>query len=202
MKKEIVDARGLACPQPLILTRKALLKLSSGDTVDVLIDNPTSMQNVERFCKENGASVQVYENNGVYTLTVRKEKELTVSSGVEQYCDIPAPRSSVICIKSDRMGSGADELGEILMKGLINTVNSSEHLPETVVFYNNGVKLTLQESPVLPSLKELEAKGVSIMVCGTCADYYKVKELVGVGVISNLYDIYNVLAQAGHIVYP
>lgn len=108
----------------------------------------------------------------------------------------------VVVIKNDKMGFGADDLGAILIKGFLNTIKKISDLPQKIIFYNSGVKLILKDSPVIDSLQELEELGVTILICGTCADYFKVKDKVGCGTLSNMYDITDSLTHASHIIVP
>ena len=100
------------------------------------------------------------------------------------------------------MGVGDDDLGSILAKALINTIKEVEPLPESILFYNGGVFLALKDSPVVQPLQELSDRGVKILVCGTCLDFYGKKAEVGVGIVSNMYDILQALTDAGHVVMP
>lgn len=108
----------------------------------------------------------------------------------------------IISISSDKMGSGSDELGEILMKGFINTIVKTDPLPQKIIFYNAGALLVTKDSPVLETLKELENSGIEILVCGTCADYFNVKDKVAVGSISNMPTILESLTSAPKVVTP
>lgn len=201
-----VDARGQLCPKPLILTKKALLEIRTGETMEVLIDNETSRSNVERFLKDNGMSVECSEENGVFRLSVTKTGELLSKPVAEEYCETSpgAPRgrigAHVFVFKKARVAN--DELGEILTIGFFSTIGELELLPEKIIFYHEGVRLVLDDSPVLDHLKKLESLGVSIMICGTCVDHYKVKERVQVGVVSNAYDILTAMSEAHHLVSP
>jgi selenium metabolism protein YedF len=93
-------------------------------------------------------------------------------------------------------------LGTILIKAFINTLPETTATPKTIIFLNSGIFLALKDSPVLDSLIKLEQSGVEILTCGTCLDYYKKKEELGVGNISNMYDILERLSQAGNVIYP
>ncbi len=111
-------------------------------------------------------------------------------------------QGTVVVISSRYMGSGNDELGAILMKSFIYALSQQEVLPETILFYNSGAYLTCEESPSLDDIKSLEAEGVEILTCGTCLNFYGLKEKLKVGEISNMYDIVEKMTQAGHIVKP
>lgn len=108
----------------------------------------------------------------------------------------------IIVFKNERMGVGDDDLGTILIKGFINTIKEILPLPKKIICYNNGVKLTLKNSPVIDSLLELEKLKIKILICGTCADYFKIKDKIGCGIISNMYDITDSLTKASHIIAP
>ena len=108
----------------------------------------------------------------------------------------------VLLIKNDRMGSGPDELGTILMKGFMNVIQEVAPLPGTIIFYNNGIHLTIEGSPVLDTLKELESRGVTILVCGTCLNYFDKKESLEAGKVSNMHEITETLTRARHIIAP
>lgn len=202
MKSSTVDARGQVCPKPLILTKKALNETADGGRLTVLIDNDTSRQNVERFLRDNGMTVETSEEGGVFTLHVTKTRRQLSHPQAEAYCTTQPRTPHAVCIKSDRMGFGDDELGSILIKAFVNTIAETEPLPGTIILYNSGINLALTDSPVLDALKELEQSGVKILVCGTCADYFGKKDQVAVGIVSNMYDISQALASASHVVYP
>ncbi len=129
-----------------------------------------------------------------------------VNSSSEAYCSISTKKKltadHIIAITNDKMGSGSDELGKILIQGFMNTIKEVSPLPQKIILYNNGIKLTLKDSPVIDSLKELEKLGVKIQICGTCVDYYEVKDKIGCGKISNMYDIIDSLTKATHIISP
>jgi selenium metabolism protein YedF len=108
----------------------------------------------------------------------------------------------VICITSDKMGTGPDELGDVLMRAFINIIDETAPLPRAIAFYNTGIRLTLNDSPVLESLRELTGYGVRIIICGTCVNFFEAKDKVAVGTVSNMYDIAQTLTTASHVIRP
>ena len=110
--------------------------------------------------------------------------------------------NTVVVISSDRMGTGNDDLGKVLIKGFIFAVSQLDTLPKTMLFYNGGATLTAEGSDSLEDLKSLEAQGVNIMTCGTCLDYYGLKEKLQVGTVTNMYSIVETMQGAGHIMRP
>ncbi|OGJ87442.1 MAG: hypothetical protein A2268_14500 [Candidatus Raymondbacteria bacterium RifOxyA12_full_50_37] len=198
-----VDARGLLCPKPLILTKKEFSGLTPGEELTILIDNETSKSNVERFLTDNGAAVTVTSENGLFTLKAVKKTLALAHPDAESYCTAIQPANPhVICIKADTMGHGEEDLGRILIKAFINTIKEASPLPGSIVFYNKGIFLALTDSPVINALVDLQEKKVKILVCGTCLDYYGKKAELGAGIVSNMYDITQSLTSAGHIVCP
>jgi len=205
MNEMTVDARGQVCPKPLILTKQALKNLQKDQTLKVLIDNDTSKKNVERFLIDNGIHPAITSSSGVFTLIINGAPEQLIRPDAETFCEVSSEQSirpHVILIKNDKMGNGPDELGTILIKAFVNTIKEVSPLPDAMVFYTNGVLLTIDESPVLGALHELEKKGIRMLVCGTCADYFQIKGRIRVGIISNMYTILETLTGAGRILVP
>jgi selenium metabolism protein YedF len=202
----IVDTKGQLCPAPLIAAKKALKETTEGESFIVLTDNQTSFDNLSRFLKDNKAEVQVSEGGGVWTLTITKTTANVVLTKPEEYC---APSIShfekgnfVVAITSDKMGEGDEELGHLLMTNFIKALKDLDKLPQKMVFYNNGVKLASNSSPIVEHLKDMEKMGVEIILCATCVNYYSLESLIGVGIVSNMYTIAELLASAGNIVRP
>ncbi|MBM3237089.1 sulfurtransferase-like selenium metabolism protein YedF [Candidatus Poribacteria bacterium] len=192
---KIVDARGLACPQPVILTGKAL---KESDTVMVIVDDETPKDNVSRIATRKGYNVKVEEKDGDFYIHIQKKN--TVSEEVVA-SPIPAPEGDlVVLISSNTVGRGSDELGEILMRAFMHTFMEVEPKPQTMIFINSGVKLAIEDSIVLEDLQALAGEEIQILVCGTCLDYFKLKDKVAVGEVSNAYTILETLLQAGKVV--
>ncbi len=200
MNKNIIDARNKDCPLPLIMLKKALLENCKGFLL--LINNPIAKENITRFLTENKVDFEFTEDNGSYKFFVNNpDNSYTEKSKVINQAPATTGKH-IICIKSDKMGHGSDELGLILLKAFINNLKEVAPLPSAIIFYNNGVKLTLKNSAVIDSLIELNSYGVKILVCGACVDYYNIKEMIGVGIISNMYEITEQLTNASHVIYP
>jgi len=192
MTKEI-DARGLACPQPVILTKKALQDHSD---IVVLVDNETARENVKRMATSQGCNVEIDEKGGAIHVFITKGCS----------CDIPEDTATtsrgplVIAIGSDTMGKGNDELGTVLMKGFMHTLMETSPRPDTIIFFNAGVKLTINESEILEDLRTLSQEGVKILVCGTCLDFFDIKDQLAAGMVSNMYDIAETMTGAERLV--
>lgn len=186
-----VDARGLNCPLPVIRTKKALEDMEEGD-LTVLIERPDGCQNVKRFAESQGYKVTVDEKDSLFYIHIHKEKTEQTAS--------PKQSNNVVFITTDRLGTGDQRLGKILMKAFLNTLWDAEPKPAKVLFLNNGVKLTTEGSEVLDSLKLLEEAGVEIFSCGTCLEYYQLKDKLKVGLVTNMYDTVDSLLSAGKII--
>ncbi len=108
----------------------------------------------------------------------------------------------VLYLASDRMGEGSEELGQLLIRSYLYTLTQADALPRTILLVNGGVRLALEESPVLGYLQELVQKGVTLLACGTCLDYFEAKERLAAGQVSNMYDIAEELARAPKVIRP
>jgi selenium metabolism protein YedF len=204
--KNIIDAKGLACPQPVILTKQAL---ESKDEITVIVDNATAVENVRRMGTRSGCEVDIEKKrDGTFHLHLSRKGKEAPSGRTEKSPDESAGFTCmtegpmVVVISSDKMGKGNDELGQILMRSFIHTLLSLSPMPETLIFYNTGVKMAVKGSDVLDDLKELEKKGVSILVCGTCLNYFGISNDLACGTVSNMYDITSSMSAAGRLVVP
>jgi selenium metabolism protein YedF len=202
----IVDTKGQLCPAPLIAAKKALKETAAGESFIVLTDNQTSFDNLSRFFKDNKADFRVSESGGVCTMTIVKATGEVVQTRAEEYWDSPVAHfqkgNFVVAISSDKMGEGDDQLGHLLMANFIKALKDLDKLPKKMVFYNNGVKLVTNSSPVIEHLRDLEKMGVEIMLCATCVNHYSLESVVGAGKVSNMYTIAETLASSGNIVKP
>jgi selenium metabolism protein YedF len=200
---QVVDGKGLLCPQPLILTRKALKNCLPGETLKIECDNQTAYQNILTYLKDQSLTPSGKVKEGIFQIEVINQQNKTAEEN-DSFSMNPGICSSayVIAIGSDRMGEGDPQLGSILMKGFLNALLEQPVLPTHLIFYNSGVKLTIKDSGVISSIKELEAGGVDILVCGTCTDFYELKDQLGAGRISNMFTLTEIMAKTGHVVKP
>ena len=105
-------------------------------------------------------------------------------------------------LSSETMGEGSEELGRLLMKGFIYALSQQEILPETVLLYNGGAKLSCEGAETLDDMKNLEALGVEILTCGTCLNFYGLTDKLSVGKITDMYTICEKLTEADKVVRP
>ncbi|ETA80123.1 sulfurtransferase-like selenium metabolism protein YedF [Youngiibacter fragilis] len=205
MKKEL-DARGKACPIPVVETKKLLAGMASGDTVVVTVDNYVAVQNLSKMASQKNipvSSIKVDESEYVVTLTMT-ETAPEAEDIVEAAECIPdgIRGNTVVVLSSDKMGEGDEKLGRTLMKGFIYALTEQDILPKTILLYNNGAKLSVHGSDSLPDLKLLESQGVEILTCGTCLNFYGITEKLGVGSVTNMYVIAEKQMKAAKIVKP
>lgn len=200
--KVIVDARGLSCPMPVIKTKKALEEIESGE-LEVLVSDSTPRENVLKFAKSAGCVAEVVkdEADDIVIKIVKGEGsdlEKADSNLLVEGCS--TEYKEVIVITKDTLGEGERELGEILMKGFLFTLTESDPLPKSVILMNSGVKLSTKTKAAIENLKILEEKGVEILSCGTCLDYYNLKEDLQVGTVSNMYTIVENMKEATKVI--
>ena len=197
-----VNAMGDNCPIPDIKTKKAIAALTGPETIEVLVDNEIAVQNVTKMASGSGGKVTSEKlGDAEFKVTIEMEGA-PAADEAEAVCVPDARDNTVVVVSSDRMGSGNDELGKVLIKGFIFAVTQLDTLPKTMLFYNGGATLTTEDSDSLEDLKSLEAQGVEIMTCGTCLDYYGLKDKLAVGTVTNMYSIVETMAKAGRIVRP
>lgn len=189
---ELVDARGMACPAPVVKTKDALR--GGAKVIEVLVDNPTARDNVCRFATSQGCSVGVKEEGDIFRIAVSKTTE--ASSSWPEPVAADSGIRSVVVISEDIMGRGDRELGEILVKAFLNTLAENEPPPWRMALFNSGVKLAVEGADTVQALSNLDRLGVEILVCGTCLDFFGMKEKLAVGTVSNMYDIMTTMLSA------
>jgi len=198
-----VDARGQKCPVPLIMTKKALAEIGADEVLEILIDNETSVKNVTRFLEEHMMMVGTEQEGDIFRLVVHKTGVIPEQTRVEEYCEIPQQPNTdyVVAFQKFDYTKGPDELDTMLMKAFVGTLPDLDYRPRAMVFLSTGIYLALNDSPVLESLIRLEKEGVKILVCGTCLDFFGKKPELGAGIVSNMYDILNLMTTAGKVIY-
>ncbi|SHK14803.1 selenium metabolism protein YedF [Anaerobranca californiensis DSM 14826] len=175
---KIIDNSKLPCPQPVINTKKAI---EEGLPVKSIVDNEVAKENVVKFCTKLGLKTEVIKNGEKYEIIIGKDGELLKLTKNEL--------EGTYLIKSKTLGVGDEKLGEGLMKAFIYTLTQKDKAPKRIMLLNSGVFLAVKGSQTVDDLKVLAQKGTEILSCGTCLDFYNVKEQLAVGTITNMYDI-------------
>jgi selenium metabolism protein YedF len=196
MAREL-DCRGLACPAPVLQT-KELIEQEHPNSLIVLVDNEAARQNVSRFLSTQKFEVSVVENEGQFRITgthggAPRVEEPAVNPDT-------AEKKIMVMVATDRMGVGDDQLGRKLLFNFLKTLKEMGPQLWRLVFVNNGVKLTIEGAETLSILQELAAEGVTILVCGTCLDHFKLLEKKQVGETTNMLDIVTAMQLADSVV--
>ncbi|AJE04931.1 sulfurtransferase-like selenium metabolism protein YedF [Geobacter pickeringii] len=177
-----IDCRNMACPLPVVTVKRAL-ESAGGETVRVLLDDGPSRENVRRFVVERGYAVEE---------SSLSEGVAFVIGGVsrdEASADGSAGGRKVVLITSDRLGEGPEELGRLLMKNFIITLLDLDVVPDRMLFVNGGIFLTTEGSEVLEALEKLGNRGVEVLSCGVCLDFYHRKDKLRAGAVTNMFTI-------------
>lgn len=257
MEKKIIDARGLACPLPVVNAKKAIGEFQEDGILTVLVDNEIAVQNLKKFAGQRGmkasgekkaekefeVTIQVaapsasavgrgaQADGTVRTAASRTAAaEKSAASGTaaetgiahasgtvsgaeasgengeeaETTSCIPDSRKKgmTVVLSADVMGGGDEKLGRTLMKAFIFALTKQDLLPETILCYNSGAYLTCEGSESLEDFKSLEAEGVTIMTCGTCLDFYGIKDKLAVGTVTNMYEIVETMENSRELIRP
>ncbi len=196
-----IDARGKACPQPVLMTKDALESVEEG-VITVLIDSEISKDNVVRFATSQGCKTEVETKDEVFQVKVTKGKRQAKKEDENETLETGKASNIVIYIHSNTMGTGDDDLGSILMKGFIKTLMDVDPKPVKIIFVNKGKYLTTGGSELIEDIREMEEMGVEVLSCGTCLDFFHRKASLEVGIASNMFDIASALMQADKVVMP
>ena len=205
----IVDVRGLACPHPVILAKKAI---AENEEVTVLVDNEIAVENIRRLAAKTACGFSVTEKEGgvreIALVRIGAAGQTPVDAGAgaaELTCGVAPGKETgtvVVILSDNHMGRGDDVLGDVLIRTFIHTLAQLKPLPATIICYNAGVKLAVKDSPVLDDFQQLAQAGVDILVCGTCVNYFGLGDQIAAGRISNMYDIAETMAGTARLLRP
>lgn len=199
---QTVDAMGKQCPIPVVMARQALQGMQTPDTLVVLVDNEVAVQNLTKLAGSCHLPVRAEKlGDKRFEITMDVAAPVTPSRTRRSACRISGgiPSSP---LAPTGWADGEEALGKTLLKGFLYAVSQLPSLPQTILFYNTGARITCSGSDSLEDLKFMEAQGVEILTCGTCLDYYKLKETLAVGGVTNMYVIAEKLSAAGKVIKP
>lgn len=198
-----IDAMGDPCPIPVVKTKNAIRGMNGSGVVLIDVDNEIAVQNLTKMAVQKGYGV-----SGTKLADDHFQVKMVVG-GAEaeaqpepEACRPDVRSSRVVAVSSDKMGEGDEALGRLLMKSFIFALTQQEVLPEAIIFYNGGARLTCAEGPILEDLRTLEAQGVEIITCGTCLNHYGLTEQLKIGSVTNMYEIAERLLRADSVVKP
>ena len=202
--EKIIDCNGMACPLPVVNAKKAAEGLNPGDVLTVQVDNEIAVQNLTRFAEHKGFAVSAEKKaQKEYAVTMTVSGEAAEAKEEEITCAVDTRRKGmVVVLSANVMGIGDSKLGTSLMKAFVFALTKQDQLPDTILCYNSGAYLTCEGADTLEDLKLLESEGVTILTCGTCLDFYGLKEKLGVGGVTNMYDIVERMENAAQIIKP
>jgi len=193
-----IDCRGKACPHPVLMTKQALEGLIEGEVI-LIVDNEAARENVERFAKSQGCAVTTEKKGPDFHLRLQKVKSGEDHKAVREKRD---GANVVVYLNSRFLGIGDEALGSILMRSFLKTLLELKTIPSRLILINSGVWLSSEGSDVLETLQTLSERGVEILSCGTCLDFYGLKENLRVGAVSNMFTIAQTLLEAERVVRP
>lgn len=202
--KKILDERGKTCPVPVVEARNTLENLAPGDELEVVVDNAIAVENLLKMGTQLGLKT-------TWSKVTDAEYRVVMTQKVVQDVPLATPDADfwgteesmwVVVLSSESMGTGDETLGKVLMKGFLYALTELDTLPQAVLMYNGGARLSASGSECLEDLLYLESQGVDVLTCGTCLDYLGLDEAPEVGTVTNMYHIAEIMGKADKLVQP
>jgi len=193
-----IDAKGLACPQPILVVQEMLGKNPNTTVLEVEVDNRAASENVLRFLENQGYNASVVEKNNLFVITTNGQSDKlqnTASERIESNS-----KKCLIIITSETLGKGDDVLGKKAMCNFLKTLPEMGTSLWRICFLNGGVILCTGESPALEYIQILKEQGVSVFVCGSCLEHFQLTDKKRVGETTNMLDIVTSLDLAEKII--
>ena len=196
---KLIDAKGQNCPIPVIMAKK---EIDAGQNEFLIeVDNPTAVENLQRLADSQGYRTTVESAGGIFRITFVKPS-CEVCSEAQAVIAQPAPKTGrwSVFVGKDIIGGGDETLGRSLLKMFFYTLTESEDLPSSILFMNGGVKIPVEDDQIVEHLRVLADRGVKIIVCGTCLNFYQLTDRLQIGTVSNMYDIVEQMKQADKVI--
>ena len=207
--EQLLNCIGLACPIPVVKSKKAIEAFSENGTLTVLADNETCVSNLTKLAASMNLPIeseQTGEKEYTVKISVDTEEVKKHMGGPELpegvSCELPKGVRPTVVLAANTMGSGDEALGKALMKAFLFALTNADIVPERIICYNSGAYLTCEGSESLEDLKNLKEAGAEIFTCGTCLNFYGLTEKLAVGEVSNMYAIVEMQMKAGKIIRP
>lgn len=203
--ERVIDCKGMACPLPVVNAKKTAEELKPGDVLTVVVDNEIAVQNLTRFAEHKGFGVRAEKKaDREYAVVMKIGGSAEETTREEEVaCVLDSRRKGMLVVLSANvMGTGDPKLGTSLMKAFVFALTKQDQLPDTILCYNTGAYLTCAGADTLEDLKLLESEGVTVLTCGTCLDFYGLKEKLAVGSVTNMYDIVERMENTAQIIKP
>ena len=191
---KLIDCTGLKCPQPVINTKKYFDSIEDGQATTI-VDNEVAKNNIIKLAEKNNLKSEVEKKDSLYYITIKKENCVACEALLSN------EKKLVMVSAKDVLGGGEDKLGTALMKSYLYALSESDKIPSHLLFLNGGVKLTTEGSECLESIQTLKDKGVTILNCGTCLDFYGIKDKLKIGEITNMYTIVEEMTYADNTIF-
>ncbi len=196
---KLVDALGKACPMPVVMTKK---EMDNGEeSIVTIVDNKIAVENLRKLAQSTGFSVDVKEEDNSFKVALSKTcEECEAILNDLQKKDKKLDSDFVVFLGKTYIGEGSEELGQNLMRMFLYTLTETSELPTHILLMNSGVKLAVEDEQAVEHLKRLSEKGIEIMVCGTCLNYFGIAEQLKIGNVSNMFDIAGKMQAAGKVI--
>ena len=198
---ELLDCKGHPCPQPVLKTRAYILAHPEAETFSVVVDNRASAENVMRFLESQGFQSRLEESSNEFVITAYQSCTVSAPETSALQKAAPDATQTLVVIVNDVIGNGDRELGAKLMLNFLKTLSEMGESLWRIILLNDGVRLSIEGAETLPVLQQLASDGVSILVCGTCLNYYQLLEKKQVGETTNMLDVVTSMQLAAKIIH-
>ncbi len=198
-----LDCLGQICPIPVIETKKTLRENKDETEFEILVDNEVATENLTKMAKELKIESQAEKLDTMkYRVKLTKTSESLDHKEIENFNTENITNDNyIVVISSNKMGGGDEEFSKSLLEGFVYALTEQDKLPDLVVCYNEGVRLTTENEKTIEDFNSLTERGVRILSCGLCLDNYGLKDKVQVGEITNMFKIVE-LMRTRHVVKP
>lgn len=207
---ELLDLRGLMCPEPVLRTKK-LFDNKEVARVEALVESDVNVENLKRLCRSLNLSMTANEDGEHYRVVIeRTEGGGKVHEHGEAYAAAARSKTkvsdqktgTVVFVTRDTLGEGDPDFGRNLLNVFLQTLLQSGHRPRAILLINKGVKLLDPEAATHKVLSDIKEAGIEVLACGLCVEFYGLKGKIATEQITNMFAIVEFLFAADRVLTP
>lgn len=192
-----IDVRDKICPLPVIMIKDTIDNNKNFDYIEVLSNSEISVQNIEKMLiqlKYKNEILKINDNEYVIKIFNNYFLDRDINENIIEEKKVNNS-DYIVVINSNKMGQGDEKLSEKLLENFIYALSELKNVPKAVILYNSGVFLATDVSKNLEDFVRMKEKGVDILLCGLCIEFYNLKDKYKIGEITNMYNIVDMMTN-------
>jgi len=210
---QLIDLRGLACPEPVLRT-KQLLDKPEIESIEALVHDEINVQNLKRLAMSFKLNCNWSQDGDFFRVKINRapnhqakaktdaNSKDTTAKQIQSQTASQTTKGTVVLINKDTFGEGDRDFSQNLLNVFLQTIFQAGHRPRAILLANSGVRLMNKNSPFLKILNDFRSEQVEVLACGLCVEFYGLKDYIPVEQVTNMFTISEYLFAAERVISP